>query len=231
MNTSTWDNTYNKNTQQYNTASIPSIGRQILYFDTFKNYAIPRISPVPVAKAALNLSSFSAIGLTGVIAIDLTRVIGSTVSFSGVYTIKNEASFIDLRKQEEFDWRKNRNAYQRIIHLSDLEDKWDGYNAPKFSKQQVDLAITLYSHLHSYCIDKGINFGKIEPFVAPSSDGMILFEWSGKRFPKKQLEIYVSKSNQYAFEFLKTEDDSEVEGEFNLDELYPILDWLFNFDY
>lgn len=207
MNTSTWDNTYNKNTQQYNTASIPSIGRQILYYSaTSKNAAIPQISPV--VKAALKY-----------------------LSFSGVYTINDASLFIDSRKQEEFDWRKDRNAYQRIIHLSDLDDKWDGYNAPQFSKKQVDLSLTLYSHLRSYCIDRNIDFAKIEPFVAPCSDGMILFEWSGKRFPSKQLEIYVSSSNQYAFEFLKTEGDSDVEGEFNIDELYLILDWLFNFNY
>jgi hypothetical protein len=60
---------------------------------------------------------------------------------------------------------------------------------------------------------------------------MILFEWSGKRFPNKQLELYVPISAEHLFEFLKTEGDSEVEGEFNSDELYPILDWLFNFEY
>lgn len=42
---------------------------------------------------------------------------------------------------EVFDWQKNTNAYQRIIHLLDLEDKWDGYAASKFSKEQVDLAL------------------------------------------------------------------------------------------
>lgn len=153
------------------------------------------------------------------------------LSLSGFYTINNASLFIDSRKQEQFDWRKNRNAYQRIIHLSDLDDKWDGYNAPQFSKQQVDLSLNLYSHLRSYCIDRNIDFDKIEPFVAPCSDGMILFEWSGKRFPNKQLELYVPISAEYPFELLKTQGDSEVEGEFNLDELYPILDWLFNFDY
>ncbi|MEI6371724.1 MAG: hypothetical protein WCO49_18765 [Nostocales cyanobacterium ELA608] len=209
MNTSTWDNTYIKNTQQPDTASIRSIGRQIpiIYSVTFKKAGIPQISPA--AKAALV----------------------KYLSFSGVYAINDASLFIDSRKQEEFDWRKNKNAYQRIIHLSDLDDKWDGYNAPQFSKQQVDLSLTLYSNLRSYCIDRNIDFAKIEPFVAPCSDGMILFEWSGKRFPNKQLELYVPISAEHLFEFLKTEGDSEVEGEFNSDELYPILDWLFNFEY
>ncbi|MBD2626201.1 hypothetical protein [Trichormus variabilis] len=204
MNTSTWDNTYIKNTQQPDTASIRSIGRQISIAS--KNAAIPQSSPL--VKAALKY-----------------------LSFSGVYAINDASLFIDSRKQEEFDWQQNRNAYQRIIHLSDLEDKWDGYNAPKFSKKQVHLALTLYSHLRSYCIARNINFAKIEPFVAPCADAMILFEWSGKRFPNKQLELYVPISSEHNFEFLKTEGDSEIEGEFKLDELYPILDWLFNFEY
>jgi len=148
-----------------------------------------------------------------------------------VYTINNEALFIDSRKQEKFDWRKNKNAYQRIIHLSDLEDKWDSYNAPKFSKQQIDFALTLYSYLRSYCFARNIDFARTEPFVAPCSDGMILFEWSGKRFPNKQLEIYVPISDKHSCEFLKTEGDSELEGEFHLGEFNLILDWLFNFEY
>ena len=209
MNRNSWGNIYIQHTQQPETASIPSISRQIpsIYSDTFRNVNIPQISLA--AKAALV----------------------KYLSFSGGYTINNASLFIDSRKQEEFDWQKNRNAYQRIIHLSDLEDKWDGYNAPQFSKQQIDLSLTLYSHLRSYSIDRNIDFDKIEPFVAPCSDGMILFEWSGKRFPNKQLELYVPISAEHPFEFLKTEGNSEVEGEFNLDELYPILDWLFNFDY
>ncbi|MDB9449959.1 MULTISPECIES: hypothetical protein [Aphanizomenonaceae] len=209
MNRNSWGNIYIQHTQQPETASIPSISRQIpsIYSDTFRNANIPQISLA--AKAALV----------------------KYLSFSGGYAINNASLFIDSRKQEEFDWQKNRNAYQRIIHLSDLEDKWDGYNAPQFSKQQIDLSLTLYSHLRSYSIDRNIDFDKIEPFVAPCSDGMILFEWSGKRFPNKQLELYVPISAEHPFEFLKTEGNSEVEGEFNLDELYPILDWLFNFDY
>ncbi|MGI2907307.1 hypothetical protein [Tolypothrix sp. VBCCA 56010] len=129
-----------------------------------------------------------------------------------------------------FDWQKNTNAYQRIIHLSDFEDKWDGYNAPKFSSITINLALTLYSHLRTYCINRGLDFSKVEPFIAPSSDGTILFEWAGKRFPTRQLEIYIPVSGEGTLEYLKTDGESEEEGEFYLEQLYSILDWLFNFD-
>lgn len=135
--------------------------------------------------------------------------------------------FVDLRKKQSFDWVKTTNAYQRIIHLSDLEDKWDGYNAPTFPKAQIDRALSLYSGIRGYSINRGINSPKIEPFVAPGSDGTILFEWAGKRFPVRQLEVYVPREEADLFEYLKTEGDSESEGEFNLEGLYPILDWLF----
>ncbi|MCL1464542.1 hypothetical protein [Argonema galeatum] len=135
--------------------------------------------------------------------------------------------FVELHKQEPFDWVKTTNAYQRIIHLSDLEDKWDGYNAPTFSKTQINRALSLYASIRSYSINRGINLPKIEPFVAPASDGTILFEWGGKRFPVRQLEVYVSREEADLFEYLKTEGDSESEEEFNLEGLYPILDWLF----
>jgi len=205
MNRNTWGNTL-QHTQQTETASIPSISRQISI--TPNNSGISQSSHL--VKAALTY-----------------------LSFSGIYTINNEALFIDSRKQEDFDWRKNKNAYQRIIHLSDLEDKWDSYNAPKFSQQQIDFALALYSYLRSYCFARNIDFARNEPFVAPCSDGMILFEWSGKRFLNKQLEIYVPISDKYSCEFLKTEGDSEVEGDFHLDEsnldrLYLIMEVVVN---
>lgn len=137
---------------------------------------------------------------------------------------------IDTRKQQAFDWQKNTNAYQRIIHLSDLEDKWDGYNAPKFSSSQVDLALTLYSNLRTYSISRELDFSKIEPFIAPCSDGMVLFEWAGFRFPSRQLEIYIPVSAENTLEYLKTDEKSEEEGEFDLEQLYFILDWLFKLD-
>jgi hypothetical protein len=139
---------------------------------------------------------------------------------------------IDTRKQEPFDWKTTINSYQRIIHLSDLENGWDGYNAPSFSKEQIDLALVVYSQARSYSINRGLNFPKVEPFIAPCSDGSILFEWAGKRFPSRQLELYVPKEMkaEHLFEYLKTEKDSDEEGELGLNELYHILDWLLKLD-
>lgn len=138
---------------------------------------------------------------------------------------------IYTRKQQAFDWQKNISAYQRIIHLSDLEDKWDGYNAPKFSSNQVNLALTLYSNLQTYSINRGLDFSIVEPFIAPCSDGMVLFEWAGFRFPSRQLEIYIPAPAENALEYLKTDGKFQEEGEFYLVKLYSILNWLFKLDY
>ncbi len=205
MNTSTWGNACFKGIQQPDTASIHRTAGQV-YSISIASIKFGIRQSLPASKAALKF-----------------------LSSSGVYVVEDSSLFIDTRKQQPFDWQKSVGAYQRIIHLSDLDDKWDGYNAPKFSKEQIDLALTLYSSLRTYCIDRGFDFSKIEPFIAPCSDGMILFEWAGKRFPTKQLEVYVPLEAE-KFEYLKTEVESEVEGEFHLDELYLILDWLFNFD-
>ncbi|KYC35714.1 hypothetical protein WA1_07870 [Scytonema hofmannii PCC 7110] len=162
-------------------------------------------------------------------AVSKTAILKKLLSFNRIYDIRDSSLFIDPRKQQDFDWRKNTNAYQRIIHLSDLEDKWDGYDAPKFSQEQIDLALTLYSHLRTYCIERGFDSSKVEPFIAPSSDGTVLFEWAGKRFTARQLEIYIPVSGEGTLEYLKTDGKDEDEGEFHLEQLYSILDWLFEF--
>jgi hypothetical protein len=139
------------------------------------------------------------------------------------------ALFINARKQEPFDWEKTTNAYQRIVHLVDLEDKWDGYNAPVFSNKQIDVALDIYSRTRVYAIDKGLNFSKIEPFIAPCSDGSILFEWAGSRFSSRQLEVYIPKGGEVEEligYFKSVEDSEEEEGELSLNKLYHILDWL-----
>lgn len=145
------------------------------------------------------------------------------------------ALVVDTRKQEPFDWKKTTNAYQRIVHLADLEDKWDGYNAPIFSKEQINVALDVYSKTRTYAIDRGLNFSKVEPFIAPCSDGSILFEWAGKRFPSRQLEVYIPKEREaeQSFEYLKSVEDSEgeeEEGKLSLNKLYHVLDWLFKLD-
>ncbi|NMG09031.1 hypothetical protein [Brasilonema sp. UFV-L1] len=194
MNTSTWGDTCFKGIQNPDTTSIHTTADQVY-----------PVSPT-YTKSAVPLSAASKAAL-------------KFLSSNGVYVIRGSSLFIDTRKQQVFDWQKNTNAYQRIVHLSDLEDKWDGYDAPKFSKEQIDLALNLYSNLRTYCINRGLDFSKVEPFIAPCSDGMVLFEWAGKRFPFRQLEIYIPLEAEDKLEYLKTEGNSDIEGEFYLEEV------------
>lgn len=212
MNTSIWEDTCFKGIQNPNTTT-----------DTFFNGGIStEVSSSSHKKARYPiLTNYTA---------SVSKAALKLLSFNSVYIVQDSLLFIDTRKQLDFDWQKNTNAYQRIIHLSDLEHKWDGYDAPKFSKKQIDLALTLYSNLRTYCIYKGLDFSKVEPFIAPCSDGMVLFEWVGKRFPSRQLEIYIPLLEKDTFEYLKTDGKSEEEGEFRLEQLYYILDWLFKFN-
>lgn len=206
MNKIAWEDTNLKGLKKKDTTSSYKTAEQVyLVSTTYAKCAVP----VPSASKAAILKY---------------------LTLNDVYDIRDSSLFIDTRKQQAFDWQKNTNAYQRIIHLSDLEDKWDGYDAPTFSKEQIDLALNLYSNLRTYCIDRGVDFSKVEPFIAPCSDGMVLFEWAGKRFTSRQLEIYIPLETDNKLEYLKTEGNSDIEGEFHLEELYSILDWLFKFD-
>lgn len=42
-----------------------------------------------------------------------------------------------------FDWTHDCNAFQRIKHLAHLPEKWDGYDAPKFSRKQINRALEI----------------------------------------------------------------------------------------
>lgn len=133
-------------------------------------------------------------------------------------------------ESEPFDWMKTTDPYLRIIHLSDLESGWDGYQAPAFSQEQINKALNLYSLMRDYCFRNRLKFAQVQPFIAPCSDGMILFEWAGKRFPFRQLEVYIPTIINTQFEYLKTEGECDSEGECNLSGLRSLLDWLFKFD-
>jgi len=129
--------------------------------------------------------------------------------------------------QSEFDWIVNTNPFQRLRNLLTLEDNWDGYGAPKFSRAQVGKALNLYSSIYSYYLEKEINFSQLTPFIAPGSDGSILFEWAGQRFPGRELEIFVPSTVEDKFEYLKFKDDQDTEGKFLIQEIDALLDWLF----
>jgi hypothetical protein len=129
----------------------------------------------------------------------------------------------------EFDWGDNTNAFQRIKGLLSLPDNWDGYGAQVFSRQQVQKALDLYSEIYQYYFDYEIDFSELYPFIAPCSDGSILFEWSGNRFPHKQLEIFIaSSSEEDFFECLKSSEEDDQELNVSLKEVSPFLDWLFD---
>lgn len=132
-----------------------------------------------------------------------------------------------IASQVEFDWAKNTNPFQRIKNLLTFEDNWDGYGAPKFSRIQINRALELYSRIYAYYLSQEINFSQNAPFIAPCSNGSILFEWVGKRFPDKELEIFVPSDLESPLEYLKSAEDIEEEKNFYIDEIVSLLDWLF----
>ncbi|MEM6433461.1 MAG: hypothetical protein AAF773_06340 [Cyanobacteria bacterium P01_D01_bin.115] len=131
--------------------------------------------------------------------------------------------------QPDFDWVGNTNAFQRIKALLSLSDDWDGYGAKAFSRQQVQSALDLYSEIYQYYFDNEVNFSRLYPFVAPCSDGSILLEWSGDRFPTKQLELFVcSDVEDNLFDGLKSTEQGDDEVSISLEEVSQLLDWLFD---
>jgi hypothetical protein len=133
--------------------------------------------------------------------------------------------------QDNFNWISATNPYHRVMHLKDLKDNWDGYGAPSFTDAHLikakDILDVIFKH-----VNKNISFEKARPFVAPCSDGSILFEWAGERYLKKNLEIYIYPSDNSPIEYLQSdiEEDKEHEGEIfpdSLGSLRKLLEWLF----
>ncbi len=145
------------------------------------------------------------------------------------YTTSSEFksnSIVDSEKK--FDWEQDCNAFQRLRHLAYLPEKWDGYDAPKFSRKQINRALEIFAFIQSYQKRHQLEWQQIEPFIAPGSDGSILFEWAGKRFPQRNMEIYVTKEPNLSIEYLKTdiEMDSDIEEKCQMDEINDLLNWL-----
>jgi hypothetical protein len=131
---------------------------------------------------------------------------------------------------DEFDWINNRNAFQRLTNLADLPDRWDGYDAPKFARSQINRALELFSSIQAYAKKNNSNWELIEPFISPASDGTILFEWAGQRFPDHQLEVYIPRESTDPLEYLQSDLilENDTEGECQAKEISNLLDWLFN---
>jgi hypothetical protein len=160
------------------------------------------------------------------------HVSGSIVQeiFEGFeYTNSAEVN-LNLRAESdrEFDWTQNCNAFQRLKNLAYLPEKWDGYDAPKFSRKQINRALEIFAFVQYYQKKYQIEWQKLEPFIAPNSDGSIMFEWAGKRFPQRNLEIHVTKEPNISIEYLKTdiEMDSDIEEKCQMNEISDLLHWL-----
>jgi hypothetical protein len=174
---------------------------------------------------ALNAASFSIKDITeNSSLVPQPNLVSPTASEN--LTISHHASL--QTSQIGFDWISNTNAFQRLKNLQTLEDNWDGYKASKFSREQVSRAFDLYSSIYDYYLAKEMKFSQLSPFIAPASDGSILFEWAGKRFPTRELEIFVPSATEGGFEYLKCDSSQEDEGNLSLQEIESLLDWLFD---
>ena len=81
--------------------------------------------------------------------------------------------------------------------------------------------------IQGYFYTNKLNFSRLSPFIAPCSDGAILFEWSGNRFPARQLEIFVPANLEQPFEYLKSDRHSDEDGNFtDLSFAISLLEWL-----
>jgi hypothetical protein len=132
--------------------------------------------------------------------------------------------------QEKFDWYSTTNPFQRIVHLRDLEEDWDGYGSSEFTGTHIRRALDIYSRISKYFNLKKKDILEFGPFVSPSSDGCILFDWSSKKFLPKSLELYISSDLNNPLTYLKIEADIDFEEEDKLsdDQVSILLDWLFS---
>jgi hypothetical protein len=111
-----------------------------------------------------------------------------------------------------------------------LQAGWDNYRAPAFTRAQIRKALGLYTIVYEYYLARDFRFLEKQPFIAPGSDGSILFEWSGNRFLTKELEISVVYSeSDIVLEYLKNSPQGEEEGQLALNKIqvHLLLDWLF----
>lgn len=77
-------------------------------------------------------------------------------------------------------------------------------------------------------MNNGLDLLYIQPFIAPCSNGEILFDWVGTKFMGKQLELYVLNNVNRLLTYLKTESESDYEGKRDLSSITELLDWLVN---
>ncbi len=157
-------------------------------------------------------------------AIDRNSSITSSLSHQMPFASKSLKS-----NSEDFDWINNQNPYDRIVNMRGLPDNWDGYGASKFSYSQIQRCERIYFTFVQYSFRLKDNYYNIQPFVAPCSDGAVLFEWSGTRFPIRQLELTIPADEKKCISFFKSSESYEQEEEvMDTTMLKPLFDWLFN---
>jgi hypothetical protein len=158
--------------------------------------------------------------------------LSNDVSYSNAaITLTSISPQIFQKALPTFDWANNTNAFQRIKAMLSLKAGWDNYGAPAFTRAQVREALRLYTIVYEYYLTRNLRFLENQPFIAPGSDGSILFEWSGNRFPIKELEIsVVCSQSDFVLEYLKSgAAGEEEEGQLALNkvQMHFLLDWLF----
>lgn len=132
------------------------------------------------------------------------------------------------KSHSDFDWRTTLNPFQRIYNLRYLDDNWDGYGASRFSNIVIKRSLELYSAFQNYIAENRLDFELSKPFVAPCSDGSVLFEWAGRNHKSKNLEVYIHEDKsdvEYLQINLVTEDENC--GCLPLSQIYSLFDWLF----
>lgn len=143
------------------------------------------------------------------------------------------ADYIELetiafkKSQTEFDWINNTNPFERIYNLRDLPKNWDNYGASSFPEEQIERATQVYVQFLLWSFSYPEKLLDIQPFVAPCSDGTILLEWAGNRFPLRQLELYIPRDLKSNLQYLKSSATLEEEAEISENELSILFGWLF----
>ena len=116
------------------------------------------------------------------------------------------------------------NGFKKIEQITELESNWDSFNSPPITIRCVSIMVRLLLTMMEWREDLSLDVPA--PFVVPTSDGGIQFEWR-KKF--KYLEI-ASLPSTSDCEFLAKErvheGDIELEGVLKSDdEIKEILYW------
>jgi len=94
-------------------------------------------------------------------------------------------SLIKLSDEPSIRERKDESIISRFDEIYKLEKNWDGYEGKSIEPKLVKKAERYISYIYNI-IDEFHLTKSIPPFICPTSEGMILFEWDNKN---KHLEV------------------------------------------